>query len=200
MINLLPHDVKSDIGYARKNKVLFSWILLLLALLAVMLVIVGIGMFFITQRANNINRLVAISEQRIVDQDLAAYQKNAETFSNDLNTAVKLLENQLLFSKIIRTIGAVLPPGVVLDTLDYSVEDEVLTLNISGKSQKDITTAFENISSSKERSGNLFTNADLLKVDCSSVDEGCSGSVVVLLNKNSDFYLLNNALKSTEQN
>ncbi|HPR09979.1 MAG TPA: hypothetical protein PLJ04_00180 [Candidatus Saccharibacteria bacterium] len=200
MINLLPADVKQDIGYARKNKVLFSWIIILLILLLAIVITIGFGLFFITQRANNLNRLATISEQRVVDQNLAEYQQKAEVFSNDLDIAVKLLENQLLFSKIIRTIGSVLPPGVTLGTLDYSAEDEVLTLNVNGADQRLITTAFENISSSQEKTDNLFTKADLLKIDCNSLEGGCTGSIVVLLNKNSEFYLINNALKEKGQN
>ena len=65
--------------------------------------IIAFGTFFISQRANNLNRLVEISQQRVKDQNLVDYQKKAEVFSSDLNTAVKLLENQLLFSKIIKT-------------------------------------------------------------------------------------------------
>ncbi len=199
MINLLPSDVKRDIGYARKNKVLWTWIVILWLFLVAVVAIIAFGTFFISQRASNLNRLVAISEQRVKDQSLTDYQKKAEVFSSDLNTAVKLLENQLLFSKIIRTIGSVLPPGVTLGTLDYSVEDEILTLNVEGKDQRAISTAFENISNGQQISNNLFTKADLLKVDCNSDEQKCTGSIVVLLNKNSEFYLLNEVLKK-EQN
>ena len=198
MINLLPSDIKKDIGFARKNKVLWTSIIILWLFLAAVVAIIGFGTFFISQRADNLNRLVDISEQRVKDQNLIEYQKKAEVFSNDLNTAVKLLENQLLFSKIIRTIGSVLPPGVTLGTLDYSVEDEILTLNVQASDQRSISTAFENISNGQEITKNLFTNADLLKVDCNSEEQKCTGVIVVLLNKNSDFYLLNEVLKKGE--
>ncbi len=199
MINLLPSDVKHNIGYARKNKVLWTWIVILWLFLIAVVAVIAVGTFFISQRANNLNRLVEISEQRVKDQNLTDYQKKAEVFSGDLNTAVKLLENQLLFSKIIRTIGSVLPPGVTLGTLDYSVEDEILTLNVQASDQRAITTAFENISNGQQISNNLFTKADLLKVDCNSDEQKCTGNIVVLLNKNSEFYLLNEVLKK-EQN
>ena len=198
MINLLPSDVKHDIGYARKNKVLWTWIITLWLFLTAVIAIIAFGTFFISQRASNLNRLVDISEQRVKDQNLTDYQKKAEVFSSDLNTAVKLLENQLLFSKIIRTIGSVLPPGVTLGTLDYSVEDEILTLNVEARDQRAITTAFENISNGQQISNNLFTKADLIKVDCNSDEQKCTGSIVVLLNKNSEFYLLNEVLKKDQ--
>lgn len=198
MINLLPSEVKQDIGYARRNKVLWTWIVILWLFLVAVVAIIAVGTFFISQRAGNLNRLVTISEQRVKDQNLTDYQKKAEVFSNDLNTAVKLLENQLLFSKIIRTIGSVLPPGVTLGTLDYSVEDDILTLNVEAKDQRAISTAFENISNGQQISNNLFTKADLLKVDCNSDEQKCTGSIVVLLNKNSEFYLLNEVLKKDQ--
>ena len=198
MINLLPSEVKQDIGYARRNKVLWTWIVILWLFLVAVVAIIAVGTFFISQRAGNLNRLVTISEQRVKDQNLTDYQKKAEVFSNDLNTAVKLLENQLLFSKIIRTIGSVLPPGVTLGTLDYSVEDDILTLNVEAKDQRAISTAFENISNGRQISNNLFTKADLLKVDCNSDEQKCTGSIVVLLNKNSEFYLLNEVLKKDQ--
>jgi Tfp pilus assembly protein PilN len=199
VINLLPSDIKQSIAYARKNSVIWLWVIILWIFLLLIALVISFGIFFINQRANNLNRLVTISDQRVNDQQLKEYQQKAEVFSNDLNTAVKLLEDQLLFSKIIKTIGAVLPPGVTLGTLDYSVEDEILTLNIEASNQRLITTAFENISNGKTISQDLFTKADLLKIDCNP-DEGlCTGSIVVLLNKNSNFYLLNEAL-SKEQN
>lgn len=194
MINLLPANVKQDIGYARKNKVIWTWIVVLWVFLLAIVLVICVGTFFISQRASNLNRLVEISEQRVKDQNLAEYQKKAETFSNDLNTAVKLLENQLLFSKIIRTIGSVLPPSVTLETLTYSVEEEVLTLNLVGPNQSAIATAFQNITNSQEISKNLFTKADLVKVECNPGEAACKGEVVVLLDKNSEFYLLNQAI------
>jgi Tfp pilus assembly protein PilN len=198
VINLLPIKTKKDISYARKNNILIHWIIIIWVLLVAIILIVGVGIFYINQRANNLNRLVDISQQRIKDQKLEEFQKKAEVFSNDLNTAVSLLKNQLLFSKVIKTIGSVLPPGVSLSTLNYSANEETISLNIQSNDRKLITTAFENISNSQKITGNFFTKADLVKIECNSATNECIGSIVVLLNKSSDYYFLNAYTKNSE--
>lgn len=161
---------------------------------------IGFGIFYINQKANNLNRLVTISEQRITDQDLESYQKKAESFSNSLETAVKLLKDQLLFSKIIRTIGATLPPNTNLEKLEYGLDNTVLTLNINAPDQNTISVAYKNILDRGNSEDSLFSKADLTKVICNPDKNQCTGTVIVLLNKNSNYYLLNNLLGQNKEN
>lgn len=198
MINLLPLENKQEIIYGRKNRSLLNWIISLLMLLLVILVITLVGIYYIDSREKSLQRLIDISNQRVDSQDLKSFQKKAEVFSNDLNIAVKLLEKQLLFSKLIKATGSTLPQGVVLSNLDYNADDEVLTLNIIGKNQQDITIAFNNISTSKDTNISLFSKADLVSVNCNFEENECNGSIVALLNKTSDFYLFNTAVSSKE--
>jgi Tfp pilus assembly protein PilN len=194
MINLLPIENKHQIIYGRKNRSLLNWIIALLILLLILLIVTIVGVYYIDRREKSLNRLIEISNQRVEGQDLKEFQKKAEVFSNDLNVAVKLLEKQLLFSKLIKTTGSTLPQGVVLSNLDYNAEDEVLTLNIIGNNQQDITTAFNNINISKDTNNSLFSKADLVSVNCNFEENECNGSIVALLNKSSDFYLFNSAI------
>ena len=199
MINFLPPNIKSDITYKRKNKALISWLVILLSFILIIILTIGFGIFFINQKANNLNRLVTVSEQRITDQDLESYQKKAESFSNNLETAIELLKDQLLFSKIIKTIGATLPPNTKLEKLEYSTANEILTLNIKSPDQNTISVAYKNIQESGTKENSLFSKADLLKVLCSAESNECTGTIVVLLNKNSNYYLLNNLLDKTKE-
>ena len=199
MINFLPPEIKSDIKYRRKNKKLINWLLVLITFIFIIIITIGFGIFIINQKASNLDRLVTVSEQRITDQDLESYQKKAEGFSNNLETAIKLLKDQLLFSKIIRTIGATLPPNTKLEKLEYTTANEILTLNIKSPDQNTISVAYKNIQESGSKENSLFSKADLVKVTCSTEKNECIGTIVVLLNKNSNYYLLNNLLEKTKE-
>lgn len=195
MINLMPPQTKEAILYGRKNRALIGWVVAFsIVLLVVVLLTIG-GSLYIQVRAHSISSDVEQARQRISEQNLESAQKDAQVFSNNLDTVMSILKDQLLFSKIIRNIGSVLPNGVVLKEINYQSKDSSMTLDVIGGSEYDVTQAFVNISSN---SNTLFSKADLVQVRRD--EQGTYvANIVVLINKDSEFYFLNNVTNATKE-
>lgn len=195
MINLLPPEYKEEITYGRRNRSLIGWIITMFAVLIGVIAIAFIGQLYIKSNVTYINKTIESTNARIESQKLVEGQKEAETFASNLKTVNRLLEDQLLFSKIITSLGSVLPGGVTVLNIDFEDSDKALKLQLQGKDEQAVTQGFINLSSTENT---LFTKADLENVDCSQEDT-CVATVTVLLNKDSDFYFLNSVKKELEE-
>lgn len=165
------------------------------AVLIGVIAIAFIGQLYIKSNVTYINKTIESTNARIESQKLVEGQKEAETFASNLKTVNRLLEDQLLFSKIITSLGSVLPGGVTVLNIDFEDSDKALKLQLQGKDEQAVTQGFINLSSTENT---LFTKADLENVDCSQEDT-CVATVTVLLNKDSDFYFLNSVKKELEE-
>ena len=192
MINLLPPASKEEIIYGRRNRALVGWIGAFGVVMIGLALLTVVGTFYVKMQADSFESKVADSKQRIIDQNLEVAQKDAETFVNNLDTVVKLLKDQLLFSKIIKSTGSVLPNGVVLKEINYDSKESTMTLDVIGASEQDVTQAYINISGDGSK---LFSKADLIQVQRSD-EGGYTASIVVLINKDSEFFFLNDVNKA----
>lgn len=191
MINLLPPESKQEIIFGRKNKALVGWIIAMFVLLLSIVVISVVGRFYIISNVDNLNKEITDTKQRISDQNLETRQAEITGFANNLNTVTNLLKDQLLFSKIITTLGEILPSGVTVLNIDFRSTDSTLKLQLTGADEKAVTQGFINISSASNK---LISTADLESVDCTG-QGSCVATVTVLLNKDSEFYFLNDFTK-----
>lgn len=192
MINLLPPDVKESIRYGRKNRLLIGWITAFCVLLCLVLLLTVAGTFYVKAAANSYGKKVDSAKMRIQQQNLENAQKDAEKFSSDLDTVVKILSDQLLFSKIIRSTGSVLPNGVTLKEINYDSKDSTMTLDILAPSEAAASQTLVNIT---EGNAKLFSKADLVQVQRADNGVGYNANIVALINKDSEFFFLNNVNK-----
>jgi hypothetical protein len=84
MINLLPPDHKQSIVFARRNRTLLHWVIAFAIVLLLIIMVTVAGNMYVNATANSFWDDVKISEKRIESQNLAETQKEAETFSNNL--------------------------------------------------------------------------------------------------------------------
>lgn len=191
MINLLPPEVKQSITYGRRNAVLVKWII------AIVIVITGIaamnifGWLYINQNVHNQQKLVSLTQNRISSQNLEAAKNQLQDLSDKVKTIVQILNKQLLFSKMLTTIGSILPDGSVLSNINLSTTDSALDLSVSAVSRDAATQAFVNIS---DPANNFFDKADLVSITCetpSTKKYPCTAQVRVTLKNNSSFYFMN---------
>lgn len=187
MINLLPPEQKTATKFARQNKKLLAWLVAFVMVLAVIFIITIVGILLINLSVRSLNNSAKQAQERISSQSLNEAQKQAETFSNNLETVVRLLKEQLLFSKILKSIGSVLPNDVVLRDINFSASDAAISLNVIGPSNQAVTQAHLNILKSNN---GLFSNADLVSIK--QEESGYNATIVVQLKKDSQFYFLNN--------
>jgi hypothetical protein len=165
------------------------------ALLLGIMAITIVGQFYIKSNVSNLNKTIESTKQRINDQSLETRQAEISSFANNLKTVSSLLSDQLLFSKIITSLGEILPNGVTVLNIDFRSTDSTIKLQLIGADEKAVTQGFVNISSAPS---NLIQTADLENVDCSG-QGGCTASVTILLNKDSEFYFLNDISKKASE-
>ena len=191
MINLLPPEIKQEIAFGRKNEKLVRWVT------AVVIVIAGIGLlslfgqFYITKNVKNQQKVSKVSQERMAAQNYEGTKKELQSLSDNVKTVVQILSKQLLFSKMLTTIGSILPSGTVLSDITLSSTDSAIDLSISATDRAAATQAFVNV---KDPKNNFFTNADLISINCDSAGGKkypCTATIRVVLKNDSSFYFLN---------
>jgi len=197
MINLLPPDVKQEVAYGRKNDILLRWIL------AIVVVIVGIavmslfGQFYITKNVHSQQKVAKLTQERMASQNLEGTKKDLQTLSDNVKTIVQILSKQLLFSKMLTTIGGILPSGTALSDINLSTADSAIDLSVAAVDRASATQAFVNINDTKN---NFFNKADLVSIICdnsSTKKYSCTAQVRVTLKNDSSFYFLNSVTTSS---
>lgn len=116
MINLLPPDAKTQITAARANRLLLRYNILLLVAIAFLLA--AIGFVYIYLGNAKVAAEAAIQENISRVGDYAAVEAEANSLKQDLANAKQILDSDVTYTKVILEIAKVLPPGVVLDTLN----------------------------------------------------------------------------------
>lgn len=181
MINLMPPEQKKEIRYARRNEHLIKWVIGVLIALAIILSLVLGSIVFLRQNASsNTNHATK------VNQDLKA-QKQEETIarvnelSGNLKLTVDVLENEILFSKLLEQIGNVMPNNTILTSLTLTNElSGGLDLVVNSVDYESGVQAQLNLADPEK---GLFQKADIGSVQCNFAepsDYPCSTSIRVL--------------------
>lgn len=201
MINLLPPRIKSDFQYARRNLGLRGWVTALSLVLLGLGAIVAFGLLDMQRSIASHERQVEEIQKVLEKEKLAETEKKVKEISGSLRLATQVLSNEVLFSKLITQIGAVMPQGAVLSSLNVNKSSGGLDLNANAK---DYTTASQvqvNLSSSDNK---IFARADLINVACAAPKTTqdkpnpypCTVSLRVLFNSKNQFLFINQDPKS----
>lgn len=118
MINLLPPAMKKEIRAARINVVLarYCWLFVISGIF--LAAIFGVGLYITTQ-----DKAIAEKEKQNYQLEIDKYKdvkKESEAFSANLKSAKSILSSEVVFSKLITDIAAVLPTGVILSNLNIT--------------------------------------------------------------------------------
>ena len=133
MINLLPPLYHRQLIASRANTLLARYVVLSLLLIIVMIAeMTAVYLFLSSSKAQS---EAAISEN---DQKTAKYsevQTQAEQFRTDLVTAKTILDTQVPYTKIFRTVADLMPDGVILNhlTIDPSTFGTPTNLDIRAR-------------------------------------------------------------------
>lgn len=195
MINLLSSNVKKDIQYARRNTVLLRWCLVLL-LITIGIGIISIsGVFYIRSSQRQYSDQIAHTDSTLKEQKLAETQKNIENISNNLKLTVQVLSKEILFSKLFKQIGAVMPPDTYLTDLKISDTEGGIDLSAAAKSYNSATQVQVNL---QDPSNKIFDKADIITVGCTTTvktNYPCTISLRARFGNNHDFFFINSGAK-----
>ena len=179
MINLLPPDVKSQTNAARANRLLLRYDILLLGAIAFLLAAMGLIYIYLSS-------VKSIAEQTVADNiakagDYGTVETEASAFKQDLANAKQILNNDVTYTKVALEIANVLPPGVVIDTLnlDSTTFGTPTTMTANVRDYQTVLTLKDSLQSST-----IFSDASIQTISNSgSGDYPLSATFSVTIRK-----------------
>ncbi len=187
MINLLPHNMREDISYARRNAWLLKWSFRLTAGIVGIAVIVLCGTFYINQTSKTLRKRVAQSQEQLKVQKLDETQKRVQDITGSLKLVVQVLGREVLFSELLQQIGAAMPQGSSLASLSISKVEGGIDLNAVAK---DFQTASQVQVNLQDKNNKIFEKADILNITCGTSPDAnypCQVSIRALFTKDNPF-------------
>lgn len=192
MINLLPPDTKKTISYARRNTVLLRASLAMVGVIGGVLLLLGVGHFYLATSTARYEKDIAALQASLKDQNIDSIKQQMQDLSSSVNLALKVLSQEILFSKLLRQAGTVMPAGSSLSTIEIS--------NVEGGI--DITAGVDNYQVGTQVQVNLadpnnklFKKVDLVSVTCNNQGNNgypCSAKLRALFGDNSPYLFINN--------
>ena len=167
MINLLPPETKHAYRYAMQNERLMRWVV---ALLVALIGLGAIGTYgwvslhqAITTNSNSVNQI----QKTLAAENLTGTENQVQTISNDFSLVVKVLSQEVLFSKLLKQIAAAMPQGANLTSLNITSTTKGSGLDITAESTN-YTAATQVQVNLADPSNGIFSKADIVNISCSS--------------------------------
>jgi Tfp pilus assembly protein PilN len=200
VINLLPPDAKRSITYARRNIMLSRWIGLVVASFAGVSLVVAFGLLYMTQSIKVNERQIADTRNQLKVQKLEETQKRVEDISSSLKLVIQVLSKEVLFSKLLKQIGAAMPPNTVLTGLSINKLQGGIDLQAAAVSYQSATQIQLNLQDPQNK---IFSKSDIVSIQCNSSGTGspiaarypCVVNIRAQFTQNTPFSLINNGAK-----
>lgn len=187
MINLLPPEHKSHLSYARRNTFLRGWVFVMLVALLGSFTIIGGGYIFMSQSTKNQNKNIESALQDLQNNDMNETKKNLNEISTNTNLMLQVLSKEVLFSKLLRQMGASLPAKTALDEIKIDSLDGSVALTALAKDVNSATQIQVNLS---DPTNKIFEKADIENINCgnqSNKDYACVVLLKALFSKNNSY-------------
>jgi hypothetical protein len=167
MINLLPEESKKDIRAARSNVTLLNYILIL-GLGVIFLGIICGGVYFVLLGTQaDAERLIAVNNSK--SSAYASVQQQGTALRAGLSSAKTILDQEVVYTKILTGIAALMPTGVVLNglTLSPATLGTPTTMQFYTKTTEDALKLKDNFQASP-----LFSNVSFQSLSSSTSQSG----------------------------
>lgn len=202
MINLLPPTIKEELFYGRRNTILRHWIIAFLIALLGAALIVGAGYLYLGQSVKSERASLKESEARLASQQVDETQKRLGEISSNTKLIVQVLSREVLFSKLLRQLGAALPANTSLTGLQIDQLQGGITLQAVARDTEAATQIQVNLQDPKN---GIFEKADLERINCSEAEGTssqypCSVQIRALFGKNGDYTYISNTSGSEGNN
>jgi Tfp pilus assembly protein PilN len=199
MINLLPPDSKEAYRYARRNRTLLRWVILMTASLCVAVLLVAGGYLYLRQQTTNTEHQIATAQTQLDSQNLGTIQKQVSSISGNLKLALQVLSKEILFSQLLKQLASVTPNNVILTNLAITqaqggVDITAQTANYDAATQLQVNLA--------DPKNQIFTKADIVSINCTSSGGSplasqypCTATLRALFATNNPFLFINSGSK-----
>lgn len=163
MINLLPTDYREEIFYARKNTILIKWlVVLIISSFGVALIVIS-GLLYTRHLAQVQAKENNIKLESLKSQNIDEVNKELATISDNIKLTLQVLSKEVLFSKLIKQIGSILPANTALDGLNIESIEGGLTLKASALDVESATQLQLNL---EDKNNGIFEKADIDNISC----------------------------------
>ncbi len=197
MINLIPNNLKEDIVFARRNTLLLRASVGIIGVIVGGLLIIGAGNLYLANETKSFNKAAEQTAAALEAQDLTATKTRIKELSNGLKLILQVLSKEILFSKLLKQAGAVMPEGSVLSTIEISEVEGGIDINAFAKDYQTATQVQLNLADPQNK---LFEKVDIVQVTCyKRAQEGspypCSVGLRALFADNNPYLFINNKTK-----
>lgn len=195
MINLLPPKYKKTLFYSKRNRTMSRWVIVLILALIFSLVIVAAGWLYLDQAVKREAKNVEQTEAALEEQDIEQTTAQVEEISNNTKLVLDVLSREILFSKLIRQLGAALPPGTALESITLEGLEGGLTIQAYATNFNSASQIQVNLSDPQNK---IFKQADIETISCPQTPEGetvseevsqyaCTARLKALFSDNTEF-------------
>lgn len=172
MINLLPPDYKRTLFYSKRNRSMSKWVIALLIALVFSLMIVGVGWIYLDQSIKRETKNVGRAEAALKEQNIDETKSKVDEISNNTKLVLNVLSREILFSKLIKQLGAALPPGTALESINLEELEGGLTIQAFATNFDSASQIQINLSDPQNK---IFKQADIESITCPSSPAEQSG-------------------------
>lgn len=131
MINLLPPEHREFITYGRKNAKLLSWLSALAFGVLVLFLVALVGRLTIQTAKNQALEQKNSLSAMLSDKSLVATEEEYSNYVNGMTAVSKLYQRQVLYSRLLRKMATLLPPGASLTNISLAEKDRAINLDFS---------------------------------------------------------------------
>jgi hypothetical protein len=191
MINLLPAEVKQNYRYARRNVQLGRWVVICLVALVGLGGITTYGLLNLHQSTTRYKNRITGTEALFKQEDFSGTQQQVQDISSSFKLVVQVLSKEVLFSQLIKQIGASMPDKAYLTGLTISQVQGGLNITANATDYKAATQVQVNLS---DPANKIFSKADIESITCQSVVDPaypCIVTIKALFATNNPFLFIN---------
>lgn len=163
MINLLPDESKKELKAARSNVSLVNYLVFLfLGVAFLSLISVGVYIVLVNTKTDAENVITATQSK---NASLGTIEQQGAALRSGLSSAKTILNEEVVYTKIITGIANLIPPGVVLDSLNLNPNTIGVptTMQFFAKTTNDALKLKDNFQASA-----LFTNVSFQSLSSSA--------------------------------
>ena len=201
MVNLMPPAHKEATLYARRNTALLRWVTGAGIAVLLLVLVAGAGLFYLKQDSKSYQKSIEDTKAALAAQNEAETLKRVQEISENLTLVVDVLSDEILFSKLLQSIGEVMPSGTILQDLSLTSDLKGgIDLRIGSVTYESGTQAHVNL---RDPDNGIFEKADLISLSCTANQAAdprypCQAQIRALFNQESNpFLLLNQDKKAT---
>ena len=192
MINLLPPDTKKTVKYARYNSLLLRACLAVIAVIAGALLLLGAGHFYLNSATNRYKKDIAVLNTSLQEQKIDQTKSKIQSLSGSVNLVLKVLATEILFSKLLKQAGAVMPAGSSLSSIEITDDQKGIDISAGVDNYQVGTQVQVNLADPNNK---LFDKGDLVSVQCNTAGTSsypCAARLRALFADNSPYLFINN--------